>query len=202
MFKVVKKERLYDLVVDEYIEINGGHFEPILGIQVEGNTAMLKLSFDVMFPLNEEDLDKYSFMQLEDYRDDVSSKVTHSCRHCARPVAFDSTTGMEAHLDRCLYNEKNKMCTMCKHLTIYEEAPYPANHKMYSSPDAEWAFGNYRKPYCERYEKYLDEEDLINRHEDCFELGEDKVRIKHTKEYAKWVKLSTEHYDGLEDTKE
>ena len=90
------------------------------------------------------------------------------------------------------------MCTMCKYLTIYEEAPYPKNHQM-RTPDTEWAYGNYRKTYCAKYDKYLDEEDLLNSQPDCFELALNDIRIKHTKDYDKWVELSSDYYDHLED---
>jgi len=196
MFVKQIKNRIFDIRPNEYIKFSNS-YEPIIGVVIENGVAILKLPNDLEIKIKEVDLDNFDFLKLEDYSEGVVSTLTHSCRHCNRPVGYDSIEGIEGHLDRCLFNEKNKMCTMCKYLTIYEEAPYPRNHQM-RTPDVEWAFGSYRKPYCEKYDKYLDEETLMNGQPDCFELALDDIRIKHTKEYDKWLELSTEHYDSLE----
>lgn len=191
MFKSIKKESIYELNENEFIKVNGDYVL-ILELIAVGNSVVVTLPYDVELVLFQDNLTDYEFVELEDFREDVATTLVHSCRHCARPVSWDTARGIIDHTERCLFNEKNSMCAMCKHLVIYEEAPYPRNHKMYQSPDAEWAFGNYRKPYCSRYEKYLDEEALINRHTECFEIGEGLPKIKHTKDYETWVKASTE----------
>jgi len=202
MFKIFKKDKLTDIVPNEYIEINENNYEPILNVDFTDNMAKLTLPYDVLFPIDTEDLKKYNFVTLEDYREDVCTTLTHSCRHCSRPVAWDTPQGIEGHLDRCLFNEKNSPCTLCKYLTIYMEAPYPKNMKMYNSPDVEWAFLNYNSPYCERYEKYLKEEDLLAKHPDCFEVSSLEAKTKHTKEYDKYLELidqTHEDYKVRED---
>jgi hypothetical protein len=196
MFIKKEKRSLFDLRPDEYVKFSNS-YEPIINVVVQDGIATLTLPNDLELKIIEDDLDLWEFLKLEDYSDGVISTLTHSCRHCNRPVGYDTIEGIEGHLDRCLFNEKNEMCLMCKYLTIYEEAPYPKNHQM-RTPDVEWAFGNYRKPYCEKYDKYLDEEDLMNKQPDCFQLSLDEIRIKHTKDYETWLELSTEHYDSLE----
>lgn len=196
MFVKQNKDTLFNLRVGEYVKFENS-YEPIIKLSIQNEVATIGLPNNLELSIKAKDLGNFEFMALEDYREDVISTLTHSCRHCNRPVGYDTIEGIEGHLDRCLFNEKNKMCLMCKYLTIYEEAPYPKNHQM-RTPDVEWAFGNYRKPYCEKYDKYLDEETLMNKQPDCFELSLDEIRIKHTKEYDKWLELSTDYYDTLE----
>ncbi len=200
MFIKKEKRSLFDLRPDEYVKFSNS-YEPIINVVVQDGIATLTLPNDLELKIIEDDLDLWEFLKLEDYSDGVISTLTHSCRHCNRPVGYDTIEGIEGHLDRCLFNEKNEMCLMCKYLTIYEEAPYPRNHQM-RTPDVEWAFGNYRKPYCEKYDKYLDEEMLMNKQPDCFIEALDEIRIKHTKEYEKWLELSTDNYDNLEKDNE
>ena len=200
MFVKKIKNSVFDLRLDEYIQFENS-YEPIIRLTIQNEVATITLPNDLELKISNEELDNWNIVALEDYREDVISTLTHSCRHCSRPVGYDTIDGIEAHLDRCLFNEKNKMCLTCKFLTIYEEAPYPKNHQM-RTPDVEWAFGNYRKPYCERYDKYLDEETLMNSQPDCFEEALTEIKIKHTKEYDKWLELSTDYYDTLDKVEE
>lgn len=200
MFIKKDKNSLFDIRPDEYVKFSNS-YEPIINVVVEGSKATITLPNDLLLEISEKDLDNFEFLKLEDYDDGVLSTLTHSCRHCSRPVGYDTIEGIQGHLDRCLFNEKNNMCLMCKYMTIYEEAPYPRNHQM-RTPDVEWAFGNYRKPYCDKYDKYLDEEDLMNKQPDCFVEALDEIRIKHTKDYNTWLELSTENYDHLEKIEE
>ena len=131
----------------------------------------------------------------EDYR----KESIYSCTHCNRPTGYTSKELVKEHVKECQFDERNKKCLMCKYLQITEEAPYPKNHKNYGDVDIEWAFGNYRQPYCTRYEKKLDKVDLLTKHEDCFEYSNEMYKVKYSDGYKEWLRLSTEVEEEMKD---
>lgn len=128
-------------------------------------------------------------------KNEIIPEVVFSCNHCKRPTGYDTLQGIEEHLSRCLYKDANKSCVMCKRLKLIQEAQYPKNNKLWKSVDTEWAFGNFRTPYCMKKEKVIDEATVHNVdgcNEGCFELGLELPEIENTEEYVEWLELSTQ----------